>query len=373
MIARGSDLLLETLRVVPQTSERELAASWRIVDTGGMRGLVEFEVAALWLHMRLKELGAFPESATNSGFWRWLAAAAKKIAAKNMLVESRTSVLLRHLRLADAPHVLIKGSARQRAAHLYPYAAARPTNDLDVLVQDSEIASLRDRLMAAGYRYAFPEEATPKGHYHLRPLADDSGVPVELHVSTASSLSPSEAWSRTASGALEIDVGGEKSRIPSATELLWHGITHGVLHEARAYRLRFFLDATSILASQSEVDWDAIDRRLDSPETNDRSHTVAWLGTAAWLAGVPLPDRVARGVKPFPLRRVMRWRLGVFRSRPLGSRVRRKLLEEGTRGEAGMPLLATVAGTTFPLRIRRRTAARAARASYLLWRLLHRD
>ena len=354
-------------------SERELAESWRLVDTRGMRGLVEFEVVALWLHLRLKELGALPESATNHGFWRWLAAAAKKIAAKNMMVESRTSVLVRHLRLAAAPHVLIKGSARQRAVHLYPYAAARPTNDLDVLVQESAVPSLRDRLLKAGYRYAFPEEATPKGHYHLRPLTDDSGVPVEIHVSTAGSLSPIEAWNRTASGALEVAVGGEKSRIPSATELLWHGITHGVLHEARAFRLRFFLDATSILASQSEVDWGTIEGRLDSPETFDRSHTVAWLSAAAWLAGITLPNHVGRGVKLFPLRRVMRWRLSVFRSSRLTSRMRNKLLEEGTRGEAGMPLLPPVAGTSLPLRIRRRTAAGAARAGYLLWRLLHRD
>ena len=338
-----------------------------------MRGLVEFEGAALWLYLRLKELAAFPEFAMDRGFWSWLAAAAKKIAAKNMLVDGRTSVLVRHLHLADAPHVLIKGSARQRAAHLYHYAAARPTNDLDVLVQESSVVSLRDRLLTAGYRYAFPVEATPRGHYHLRPLTDESGVPVELHVSTAGRLSPNEAWNRTASGAIEINVGGEQSRIPSATELLWQGITHGVLHEARAYRLRFFLDATSILASQSEVDWDTIDHRLGSPEIDDRSHTVAWLGTAAWLAGLPLPDHIARGVKPFPLRRVLRWRLRVFRNRHLGSQVRRRLLEEGTRVEAGMPLLPTVAGTSLPLRIRRRIASAAARASYLVWRLPRRN
>ena len=368
-----TDLVLETLCHKPAMGGSEVLEAWNEADARGLSEFIRVEAAAVWLYVRFKELHCEPRGPDGERFWHWLTKEAKRIAAKRMLVDSQTSVLSRHLSDIDVPFVLIKGSARQRATHLYPFVAARDTNDLDVLIPENSAETTHDYLRAIGYDYAFAPELTPEGHYHLRPLADESSVPVELHVSTGSQVPPAEAWRRNTDGSVEISGEGVSYRIPSATELLWHGITHGVFHEARAYRLRFLLDATAILASDVTIDWSTIDQRLDSVETDNREQTVAWLGAAAWLAGVTLPEQITKGVKPFPLRRVMRWRLVVFRNKRLTPRMREKLLEEGTRVEAGMSQLPTIPGSSLPVRMRRRTAAAAARASYLTWRFLHRD
>jgi hypothetical protein len=46
-----------------------------------------------------------------------------------------------------------------------------------------------------------------------------------------------------------------------------------------------------------------------------------------------------------------------------------KLIEEGTRAEVGWPIMPGVAGTGPAIRLRRRLAAVAARATYRVWRM----
>lgn len=359
-----ASLVLETLRFGRGRDQAPLVAAWTTIPMDGLARLVSFEGCALWLYRRLKEIGVD----WDGGFATWLERRARADAAQNMRVDAQTEAVLRLLQARGIPHVLLKGAARRAAAKLFPYADARTTHDVDVLVPASQARSMWEQLRTLGYDYSTQPEHTPPGHYHLPPLCDDARVSVELHTSTSGAVPSEEAWRRASSGMREVRHNGITLRIPSATELLWHGVTHALQHQADAFRLRFFQDAAVILARGDEIDWQQIRARLDSAEITDRSATVAWLGAAAWLAGTRLPASIAGAVTPFALARALRWRLTVLRRFSLTAQIGQKLLEEGTRAEIGWGLTPAVRGTTVLVQGRRKAAAAAARCAYWLWR-----
>jgi hypothetical protein len=361
-------LLLETLRLRGGPEPAQLRAAWA---TGAMRGLARlaaFEGCALWLYRRLKQSNVAP--AVAPAFAAWLERYARAAAAQNMRVDAQTEAILRLLNAEGIPHVLLKGAARRAAAHLFPYADARTTKDVDVLVPAAQAQPAWDQLRALSYDYAMRPQDTPAGHYHLPPLCDRARVAVELHTSTSGAVSPDEAWRRASSTAAEVRHNGITLRVPSPTELLWHAITHAGQHQA-AFRLRFFQDAAVILASGAELDWQEIQARLDSPEIADRRATAGWLGAAAWLGGARLPEGIVRGAVPFDLFRAVRWRLAVLRRLRLKARIGEELLEEGTR-ELGWGLTAAIAGKSVALWGLRRAAAAAGRGTDSLWRAVRR-
>lgn len=359
-------LLLETLRLRGGPDPAQLCAAWATVQTQGLARLISFEGSALWLYRRLRQIGA--EGTSEPAFTRWLERCARNAAARNLLVDAQTEVILRFLDAEGVSHVLLKGMARRAAARLYPFADARTTNDVDVLVPAARAGQVWDRLRTSGYNYALRPEDTPPGHYHLPPLHDGARVAVEFHTSTSRAVPPEQAWRRATAGARELEFRGLVTRVPSPTELLWHGITHAMSHESDAFRLQYLQDAAVICASDADVDWEEIRARLDSDEIADRRRTARWLGAAAWIAGTTVPDSVSAGVAPFDLARTLRWRLAVARRVSLALRIGEKLLDEGTRAECGMRLTPAVSGTSLVLRCRRRAVAGAARATYCIWR-----
>lgn len=362
-------LLLQTLRFGDRLEPASLRAAWATAATPGLARLVSFEGCALWLYRRLRQIDeAWASPLATSTFGTWLERRARADAAQNMRVDAQTESLLRLLNARGIPHVLLKGAARRAAAHLFPYADARTTNDVDVLLPATEARHMWEQLRTLGYDYATRPEHTPSGHYHLPPLCDRGRVAVELHTSTSRAVSSEEAWRRASSGTRELRQHGITMPVPSSTELLWHGVTHAVHHQTGAFRLRFFQDVSVILASGAEIDWGELRARLDSTEIADRSVTGAWLGAAAWLAGTRLSTDITGSVAPFDLPRALRWRLAVLRRLSSTTRSGEKLLEEGTRAEIGWGLTPAPAGTPVLLRGRRRAAAAAARFTYSLWR-----
>jgi hypothetical protein len=295
-----------------------------------------------------------------------LAGEARRVTAANLSVDAHAEDLVGWLERDRIPNVLLKGVARRAALSLYPMADARATLDIDVLVPQEVAADVWQRLRARGYH---DPVQPPPDHYHLPSLVNAAGVPVEVHTSTSGSVTAEEAWRRAVSGAEVFERGGLPYRIPSATELLWHAVTHGMQQGPRAFRLRFLLDGAVIVAGRRPIDWTEIIRRLHTAEIPDRSVAVRWLGAATALGGTDLPPGLSEIEPPFALERALAWRLAVFRSGGLGDRLRERLLEEGTRVEAAMPLTPTIAGSSLFARVRRRAAAILARGSYLTWRL----
>jgi Uncharacterised nucleotidyltransferase len=191
------------------------------------------------------------------------------------------------------PHVLLKGAARRFASDLFPYAGARATHDVDVLVPAARAQEAWDQLRRAGY-----EPATPNGrghweHFHLPALWDGQRVAVELHTSTSRAVAQAEAWRRATTGARPLERAGVRADVPAPTELLWHGLTHALRHRADAFRLRFLLDGAAMLATPVAFDWREIERRLGTAEIARPRAALAWLEAAAALAGRTLPPPLA--------------------------------------------------------------------------------
>jgi hypothetical protein len=239
---------------------------------------------------------------------------------------------------------------------------------VDLLLPQDRVKAAWAHLQRSGYEPACSPELTPPNHYHLLPVCGKDRVAVELHLSTSTGVQPEEAWRRATSSPEIVRRDGRSFAIPCATELLWHAVTHGLLHGTVGFRLRYLLDASVILAGASPIDWNVIAHRLDSPEVQSRNLTLAWLGAAALLSGRPLPPEVSV-VTPFELNRALRWRLAVHRQVAGYPRAVEKLIEEGTRAEIGWPILRGLPGTPPAVRLRRRLAALAARGVYRTWRM----
>jgi len=342
-----------------------------------------WEQGEQWLLRRLGQVAAL--EAAPARLVEALRRASRAHAQAGMAVDADTGSVVRALAAHNIPCVLLKGPARRAAAGLYPLADARRTSDVDVLVQTSQAEAAWRLLASSGYAplepfdpaHAQPGESelwAPSRH-HLRPLTRPGGAAVELHVSTAWELPAAEAWSRSTAGAREIEWQGLTVRVPSATELLWHGLTHAQRWASQSrgpstWILRYWLDAAAIQAA-ADVDWSHIAERLGGPELPDAARARLWLSAAAQLAGVPLPPSIA-ATRAFPLPEVLRWRLVVFTRTGADSRWRDKLLDEATRAELRLPLMPLVSERPLPIQLRRRTASLLARAVYVTWRSLSR-
>jgi hypothetical protein len=297
--------------------------------------------------------------------------------AFNMRVDAQTREVIRFLEGLGTPYILLKGMARRAGAGLYPYADARRTRDVDLLLPEDAAIRAWQALVAAGY--APVEYAGPKlGHHHLMPLWNQHRIPVELHISTSSGVHPKEAWARSSADVSKVPWKGYAVLIPSATELLWHALSHAVQEGVYGFRLRHLLDAAAVLASAAPVNWDVILMRLEveqlldeeSRRPADRRQVVRWLGCAARLAGATVPPELVGDAEEYPLEMVLRWELAVLQHAAIGRAATEKLLEEATRCEAGLPLTPAVRSRALPIRWRRRVAAAGARGMYLLWRTL---
>ena len=380
MTHEAADLLLETLRLHSDVEAAALGERWSAVHLAGLEALATYEGCVLWLHRRLTDRRLF--DAVPAAFAEWLATRARHLAAKNLMVDAQRDEVVQILNELRVPHVLLKGAARRLAADRYPYADARATTDVDVLVPKHLALPTWTRFREAGFRAPATALRQYDGHFHLPPLRNGRPVTVELHTSTSSFVPPRVAWTRHESGQPASCSGGA-TRIPAATELLWHAITHAPLPLAHSFRLRYLQDAAVIWAAASDVDWTEIDARLASDELPHPGLTRRWLGTAARLGSRPGAPRPLAALPALDVAKALSWRLGVFRLPRTGgrrppppvwgphplSRGRRLLIDAAARAELRLPLIPP-RGTTPLLRAGRRAAAGAARLCYGAWRLL---
>jgi len=380
--AQLAQLLLDTLQLRPEPTRGDLAARWsRLQATGRAAAIATWlgwEGGEQWLLRRLADGGAL--SAAPPGLVQALRRAARDDAKAGMAIDAEAVLVLRVLSELDVPCVLLKGPARRAGAPSLALADARRTHDVDLLVPEVDVERAWRALLARGYaptvRYtqasAPPEESELWGPspYHPRPLLRPGGAAVELHVTTGSGLAPIEAWNRITSTAQEVQWQGLPARVPSPTELLWHALTHADVCQSFAWRLRHWLDAASVLAAQP-VDWSAIHSRLGSPELPHRASALRWLSMASRLAGIALPPEMATQER-LPLERLVEWRLAVFARHAAGAQWTEKLIDEGTRVAVGLGLAPLVAGRSWPIHVRRRSASLLARGRYCLWRVVRR-
>jgi len=332
--------------------------------------IIESQGAALWLYRRLHALGIDLGGAAGAALRR----SAHESIASGLRVDGETMAVTAILRDAGIAVAPIKGPARRIATDFYPYADARSTLDVDLIVPRSVAFAAHEILVQHGYAPVRAPEDAIADHFHLPALIGQRAVAVELHVSTAPWLSPDEAWSRQSAGADVIARDGAEFNIAGPTELLWDAMSHAFIDGPAGFRLRGFLDGAVIIAAQRAIDWDVIAGRMAAGEIRDpeNGHPVApgqmrrWIATAGKLAGLPLPPEFEFDGQ-YPLESMLHWRSLVVQ-RVSGRPIRHRLIEESIRCEAGMPLTPCPKDCSIWARIRRRTATTLARGAYCCWR-----
>lgn len=369
MSALAVALLLDTLRLHDGPQDESLRARWLTTNMRGLNRLVEFEGVEVWLARRIKAIGAMlpgPQA-------RAMRLLANHTTAQNMRIDAQTQRVLDVLRAAGLPVALIKGQARRAAAARYPFADARAISDVDLLVPVPTAQAAWDALCSRGFRPLYPDGSPWVVEHHLPVLISDDRVTVELHTTLARTLDPALAWARATTAPDTVQWAGRTLQVPNATELLWQALHHAVADGTRGYRLKTFLNVACILAGDASLDWDAIAARIAAGEIRadeigppiDAERIHRDLAVAAELAGVVVPPafRPRREVRVSTL---LEWRAAVLRS-SFGESMRDRLLEEGLRVEAQLPLTPVSAERGALRAMRRRAASRVARLLYHGW------
>ena len=355
----GVTLLLATLRLGGARRESgALRDAWDACeDHPGLAGLIDFEGCALWLGRRLRQIGA--DTALASGLGGFVARCARDIAARNLLVDAETETMLGFLAARGIPCILLKGAARRALAHQLPFADARPTMDLDLLVPAPAATGLWDDLRVRGYALGFPERKPRPGHHHLPALVGPGGVSVEIHTSVAPGIPAELTWQRLRSTATTIQRFGVATLVPSPTELLWDGMMHAVRAGARGFRLHQLLAASCIVATGGGPELREVRDRLVRPASASPSPSLAdaWLDAATWLGGA------GEGDPPAILTRSLQWRLAVVRRLPASQRVLGVCADEASRLEFDLPPSRGVTRGLRPL------GAALIRNAYRCWRM----
>jgi len=355
----GVALLLTTLRL--GGARRESAAlrqAWETrADYPGLAGLIDFEGCALWLARRLRQIGA--DTALASDLGGFVTRCARDIAASNLLVDAETETMLGFLTARGTPCILLKGAARRALAHQLPFADARATMDLDLLVPGPAARGLWDDLRAPprGYALGFPDRNPRPRHHHLPALVGPGGVSVEIHTSVAPGIPAELTWQRLRSTATTIQRFGVETLVPSTTELLWDGMMHAVRSGARGFRLHQLLAASCIVATGGGAELREVRDRLARRSSAPPSLAGAWLDAATWLGGA------GDGDPPAILTRSLQWRLAVARRLPASHRVLGVWADEASRLEFDLPPSRGVTGGLRPL------GATLVRNAYRFWRL----
>lgn len=304
-------LLLSTLRFQGGPPPERLAEAWIEAEGTGLRRLVAFEGCPIWLYRRLRQLGVLER--VDPELSDWVSAKAREETARNLLIEAEAQALAEIFHQIDAPAVFLKGVARRLTVDRYPLADARVTNDVDVLLPADRARDAWHELRRLGYERTNPAKPPRPEHHHLPALWSQRRVGVELHTTNAPNVPPAEAWRRHYDAGMDVTRAGLAYRVPSATELLWSSVAHGLRHPEIAFLLFRLLDAAVIWASGADVDWREIARRLDAKEIVDGVAAGAWLGAAAQLAGVEPPTSLAGRIAPYDLERALGLRLAVLR------------------------------------------------------------
>ncbi len=344
----------------------ELADRWCGAEAGSLVHLAEREGAGLWLQRRVRALGVVLPADVREA----LASAAKRVVARSAQMDAEATSAFEILDAAGVPTIPLKSTALRRIAGRVPYADARGTIDVDVLVPEAAARAGWEAFIAAGYKAPFGSSAGD--HRHLPVVVSPRTGGVEIHLTTLPPVSPGEAWRRATCDEATADFAGRSRPIPGDTELFWHSMAHALSNANGSgrlgIRLRHWLDASAFLAAGAVIDWPRIRARIAAREAAPPAHCQAWLHAAGELAGRPVPDGVmeSSSASPFNLERLLSWRLRVAGRYAGEHRWANKLLEEGARGEARLPFGSPQA-TARPLaRLRHRLAASVARG---WWRM----
>jgi len=356
-------VLLETLRPQPRLPTEVLQRAWNALPPGPMLQLIQMERCTLWLYRRIRALGLEP--AMPAELLSALREQATQQAARNLLIDAQALELSQWLAARSTPHVFLKGIALRASAPDLPYADARSTTDVDVLLPAERAQEAWEALQREG----FAPVRDPTGNrtvHHLFPLWSANRVSVEIHTTISPPVAAQDMWERTYRNARSVSWQGQTVTVPSPTDLLWQSVSHAVRDGAPAWFLRYFQDPAIILASGVPIEWDEVERRLGVGTSAEGDRAARWLATAADLAGVRLPGRLA-SVAPCALKTLLSWRFWTITHLGNLTHGKETLLDVATRIEAQLPLL-NLEELSLDRKLRHFVAVMMAQAGFRFWR-----
>ncbi|MBU0491227.1 MAG: nucleotidyltransferase family protein [Chloroflexi bacterium] len=231
------------------------------------------------------------------------------VLAANVVLYNRTQRILKALRQASIPVLVLKGTLF--AQTLYPSIGARPMCDLDLVIPLDQLAQVETVLSSFGYRSL--GHGTRPLEYHLRYGGEvtygppQSWPPVDLHWHLifgewprwATAVADEDFWGRAEPAIID---GIEVLQLAVLDSLL-HQVWHiAVVHGYTDMGLRSYVDLDRIIrAAGDSLDWTGfveLTRRV-------RMTTAAYLTLALCVQSLhtPVPPTVLATVQPSALRR----------------------------------------------------------------------
>ena len=177
--------------------------------------------------------------------------------AQNQLLFREASSLLRRLREAEVPTLLLKGAALT-ALH-YRDAGVRPMGDLDLLVPFERAAKACRVLERSSWIPAIerPERLTRMTH-NVPFTRTDAGVVVELHWYSLFLVAPDDDFWQAA---VPVELDGVPSAALAPSDQLLHICAHGVAWSPE-YRLQWVADGVTLIRSAgATLDWERLVER----------------------------------------------------------------------------------------------------------------
>lgn len=226
--------------------------------------------------------------------------------ARNRQLRQGLSDAVKALNGVGIVPLLLKGSIAL-LPYQYPYAFARMLSDLDIAVDQAELASAAEGLQNAGFRYAPGTERhadlAQYRQHHLPPLFHPSGLGyIELHRSLFHhpALQAALPLAAVSAQARHWDWDGLRVRIPALEHRLLHNALHhqwqdqAFFYGRRSLRQLWEFAQLRALPGAGEIDWPGLLHGLDRHGVGDAVR--AYLLAAQNAFGQPLPD----GVLPTP-------------------------------------------------------------------------
>jgi len=273
--------------------EADALARWAdaAVFPAAWAGWLRAQGLAPYVFYRLRQAGLLPRVPEDAA--ATLRSAYYAAAIQHALLSAELGALLAELRPLGIEPVLLNGMALGTA--LYPAPATRPTSDLDLLIERSQVEVVRRLLIGRGYRDA---GLAPEDHIafcnHLHAWREYPGgqqVVVEAHWQLvhdpgyARQIPVDELRARGRPLVLD---GHEVLALDPADQLL-HACAHLLLHHGQSWSLLWLLDLR-LLVGRYGGDWDwgqVVQRAAGMHLAGGLRY---WLGLAEGWFGPFLPD-----------------------------------------------------------------------------------
>jgi hypothetical protein len=239
-------------------------------------------VAALALRSLRGSPHPVPESLQAS-----LRAAATRAATRNLRRWQSLEAVLRSLGRARLPVIVLKGA--HLAESIYRSLSLRPMFDVDLLIDEADIAAADDALRETGLAAGPRNNAHTRRTHHHFTYYDAEGFAFELHwhltvPSRARHVDLPGVWRR----AVPARIAGCDVRVLCDEDLLLHLAEHAVRHRL-AMGLRTLCDVHELtLTSGHRMDWSAAAGRAAELRLSRASGLV--LHASGQLLGTPFPQ-----------------------------------------------------------------------------------